>query len=596
MSISVGNAKTDYGSLVLGIDAANTKSFTSTSVRNHGLAEWYCLVSNTVVSYAIPEPGTTLYKRDSTGTVTVVVSSSTVPLRGIISVIAGETYFGDGPIQLVAEDGSGGISIAPLSMAGTLFINYSNRGNPGIAYFYSPYGPATISFYDAAVTANGINGTVTSTLTLTKGQQGTIALPNLNWAYFKSTAPVLGATGMTGSDFTLLNPIETTMYNRYAGYVSTIIGTTPSTVGSYVTADSTYPVMNQTIADGSGGDTMQALGISYLSDTYTFGNSVSDYVIVAPYDNTVVNVSYWNGSSWTILETHTMTGGTTLAPIQVQRDGTAGVGVTATNISGGMAYFASGATGPWKWTSNNPVLVGINDTADDELPLLGWMSSANKTRASSLATGSPSLFSIGNLAGPANGLMLGDSYNAAANGVIYQDGVTGYISIPYRAANLVGETFTISAWINTRNTNNRYGVFSTRTDNTAGCWQLEIGSGSTTPTGADLGRVAVTGTGTWIFESNNSVLANNTWYHICWTKSSNSQQGGTMYVNGSAISSLQTTAYTILDNTSDMLIGAGTGRSQNLPGMIGNVELFNRELTASEVSALFKALRARYGI
>ena len=96
-------------------------------------------------------------------------------------------------------------------------------------------------------------------------------------------------------------------------------------------------------------------------------------MIVAPYANTTVTVSYWNGSAWVVLETHNFSG-TQLNPAQVQRDGSAGVGVTATNINGSAASFVSGATGPWKWVGNNPFYVGINDTADDEFSMLGWSS------------------------------------------------------------------------------------------------------------------------------------------------------------------------------------------------------------------------------
>lgn len=596
MSVNVGNRKTDNSSLVLAVDAANPKSYFSSASRNHGLSEWYCLVSSSTVSYATTEPNTIIYERTPTGAVLVKVPSTTTPSRGTINITAGNTYYADNPVQFVAEDGSGGVCIAPLTMAGTLFMHYNNRGNPGIVYFYSPYAPTTISFYDAAITGNGINGTVTSTLTLAKGQQGTISLPNLNWSYFKSTAPVLSAVGQTGSDYTLLNPIETIMYNRYAGAAATVIGTTPTTVGAYVTADTTYPVMNQTIADGAGGDTMQALGINYLSDTYSFGNALSDYTIAAPYPNTVVAVSYWNGSMWILLESHSLSG-TELNPAQVQRDGSAGVGVNGTNISGGTNNFAAGSTGPWLFVGNNPFLVGINDTQDDELPLLGWMSSSNLTRLSSATTGTQSISSVGNIAGVPGALMYGNRYSSTANGAFYQDGITGYISIPHTPLMNVGDTFTISTWINIRNTNNRYGVFSTRTDNSAGCWQLEIGSGSSTVTGEDFGKVAVTGVGTWIFESYRGIIANNTWYHICWVKTpSTVYRGGIMYVNGVTVEQLQVTDYTIVDNASDKCIGAGIGRGQQFPGTIGNVEWFNKAFTASEVSTLFNALRSRYGI
>jgi hypothetical protein len=95
------------------------------------------------------------------------------------------------------------------------------------------------------------------------------------------------------------------------------------------------------------------------------------------------HVSYWANNQWNVGEVHSLNG-TQTNPDAVDRDGTNGFGVDGTNISGAAANLASGAN-LWKFEGTQPFSVIINDTADDEERLLGWMS--NKTlRTSSNVT------------------------------------------------------------------------------------------------------------------------------------------------------------------------------------------------------------------
>ena len=141
----------------------------------------------------------------------------------------------------------------------------------------------------------------------------------------------------------------------------------------------------------------------------------------------------------------------------------------------------------------------------------------------------------------------------------------------------VGGTFTIEAWVNPNNLSSRYGIFSTRLANPAGSWQLEVGTGN-----AGTARVSVTGVGTWIFDSVNSVISAGTWTHIAYVRSSNSDTG-TLYINGSPVSSSATTAYTITDNTNNKMIGEGSVSLQKFPGLIDDVRLYNYARTAAQV-------------
>ena len=175
------------------------------------------------------------------------------------------------------------------------------------------------------------------------------------------------------------------------------------------------------------------------------------------------------------------------------------------------------------------------------------------------------------------------------------NGSSNYILVANSTSLQVADTFTISVWIYATTLSNRYGVFSTRTNNASGCWQLEVGTGSAA-TGTNLGRLAITGVGTWIFESSDNAININQWYNVCFVKPNNATQGGIMYVNGASISAAQTTAYTILNNSDAKSIGCGSSLGQQFPGRISNIQFYNRALTSDEIKQNFNSLRPKYGI
>jgi hypothetical protein len=179
----------------------------------------------------------------------------------------------------------------------------------------------------------------------------------------------------------------------------------------------------------------------------------------------------------------------------------------------------------------------------------------------------------------------------AANGDISFNGSNSFISIPNSSALQVGATFTINAWINASSLSARHGVFSTRTANDAGSWQLEVGTAN-----SGAGRIALTGVGTWIWESSSNVITTNTWYNICVVKTNNAEQGASVYLNGVLLTPGATTAYTILDNSNIKAIGQGTAGSQFFSGSIRSTSLYNRALTAGEVLQNFNAHKGRYGL
>ena len=186
-------------------------------------------------------------------------------------------------------------------------------------------------------------------------------------------------------------------------------------------------------------------------------------------------------------------------------------------------------------------------------------------------------------------LVNGVGYNSGNLGSLVFDGVDDYTSISNSNSLQFGETFTVNSWIFPTNLSNRIGIFSTRFDNSSGSFQLEVGPGN----GA-TNRIAVTGVGTWIWESASNVISTNTWYNICYVKPNNATQGGTIYLNGVQISPIVTTAYTISNNFSIKVIGSGTGPAQFFGGNIAQTSIYNRALTAAEVQQNYNALKSRF--
>lgn len=557
-------------SLLISFDANNIKSIPShPGTNDHGISDWYCFVSGTAV-YSCSEPNTAIYQVTDLGVVTTVVASSSSPQRGNLSVTAGYRYYGNKPINIVIEDAHH--AIAPLSMADKLFIYAAQRSGAenGIVYFYAPYAAATVTMYSGGT---GVNGTATSTLSLTKGQSGTFTITTLNWYYFTSTSPVVGTASQSsgGLDKTILSPAKLTSYNRFLNWYITSIGGTPTTVGSYVIADNTYPVMNQTIADGSGGDTAQGLAYEYLCDRYSWGSVLSDYSIVAPYPSTVITTYYWSGTAWVPWETHSLSG-TKLSPVQVQRDGTNGPGVAATIISGGATNMASGAT-LWKWEGNNPFFLAINDNADDEFAVLGWMNDRNTRSVSDTDINIYDLTKTNTMTN--NNL----SYN---NGVFSFNGSTSNITIP----NIdLRRSWTAEIWFKNTSAGNHYllGHGTTALNQGLHIW------------GYTSTRFGMYGNDT-DFPSNPTT---NVWYCYTFTYNHDSPYTKQMFINGVKISG------TVVGGpaqyaaaTGDLRIGTiyGSGSAGSQNGEIAVFKLYGKVLSDYEVKQNFNALRGRFGI
>lgn len=384
----IAGSNTPKTGLIFNLDAASKQSYPyHPSTNDHGISEWYCF-SNATITYSCVYPYTTIYQTHPSNGTTVITTTSSNPTNGSFSALAGYRYYANKATNFVAEALQ--FSIAPLSMAGTIFIYVANRASyeSGMIYLYAPFADASINLYKDGT---GVNGTAINTMNLSKGASNTFSTSALGYYFITSTTPVIATTkqiyvpdGVSLSDQMILSPAKTTSYRRFSDYSMTSINTAVSGGTNYIAYDATYPVFSQNIADGAGGDATQGLPYEYLCDRYSFGNVVSDYVIAAPYPNTYVTTSYWDStnSRWVIWDSHSLNG-TQYNPAGVARDGTLGSGVDGTTINGLATNMASGAT-LWKWEGNNPFYLCINDSGDDEFGVLGWMSSRRERTISDL--------------------------------------------------------------------------------------------------------------------------------------------------------------------------------------------------------------------
>lgn len=577
-----GGPNVSSDGLILALDAGNIKSLNIPTQADHGYADWYCLVSGTVTYSIVNLTGGVIYEKNGS-TITAVVAASG-PQRGTFSITAGRFYYGSVPINLVVEDGHQ--CLVPLTMMGTQFWNIAVREAPSTYYVYSPYQAATVNFYDN--TANGIASTPTSTLSLSAGQSGTFTSNNLTNHWISSNTPILATvTQINGADKTILSPMSTYVYQRFQSYLRTTNNTTPTNNNAYVTYDSTYKVMNMSIADGSGYDCAQGLGLEYLSDTYSWGNVLSDYTIVFPYTATVTT-SYWSGSAWVVWDTHSNIAGSITNPPRITRDGTNGPGVEASTLSGAATNMASGAT-LWKWEGTAPFYLAINDNADDEFSVLGWLSSRNTSPRSSNVI-------IDRSGGGNNGTLVnGVTFSLLGGGAFQFDGISQYVDLnkSFISGNEIQTTtssYTLEAWINVRS--------SSGTDGSAASIIGNAGNyGVGMQVGVSNGKPRIN----YGFRFTNNFYGSeffyNTWTHICLSRING--QSVKAYLNGNLDVSFSSTELSVPSGQTyeNMRIGNGAARVTGFyDGYISGVRIYNRGLTDNEIQQNYIATKSRYGL
>jgi len=337
----------------------------SGDVTNHALSQWVAMGGGTAY-YAAPYSGTYIYELDQNGNQTTRISN-VGPTNGTFSVTAGRRYYSNKPIHF--HDPGDNHLFVPISLKGTQFGHYSSRYNGSTYKIYAPVG-ATIKQFNGS---NPQSATPNATLSLGRHELGTMthASDGVN-VFFVSDRPVIMSVYEDGGgDKSILPPADNLVYQRRNAGERMMNNSAPDKTNAGHVLSGSYACWSIAIADGSGGDMTTHISANHITENYTWGQTVSDYQIVAPYPDTEIVVSSWNGSSWTAHETQSLDG-TELSPAMSFRSGNGGFGVQDSigNDSGGANNFNGNTL--WKWEGNNPFAIWINDTSNDEEKLLGW--------------------------------------------------------------------------------------------------------------------------------------------------------------------------------------------------------------------------------
>ncbi len=580
MGVSAG-PRIEIDELIFAFDAKNTKTFDDIpGITDHGISDWYCFKTGSA-TYSAIYPNTEIIEIDSNGNETVKITTGSDPQRGSISITSGKRYFGTKAIHILDEGVND--AIAPVSFAGTYFGNYHIRQNPKTVNIYAPHDDINVSVYEDVT--GGVTGTATSTFSISRENSDTYVTTAGTEVYMllKTDKPAIMTVG-SGADDHVMMPMTNYVYKRRNHHNRTINNTAPANNGTYVSYDTSLPLFTMEIADGSGSDSAQGIGYEYLSDTFSWGNVLSDYKIVAPYADTTVTVSYWASSQWNVGEVHSLSG-TQTSPANVDRDGTNGFGVDGSTISGTASNLASGAN-LWKWESTKPIAIIINDNSDDEENLLGWMSNNSIRNSSNVNQSFLNLINKNNrrrMKMYGKRLTTNVEYAGArlsAGDYMEFDGVDDRIVIPH-ADSQNSANITISAFVYPTNLTGGKNI---------------IGKG------ANSGyRFRILSTGANVFDrgSTNALtisysFSTNTWYYVSAIFSSS---GLSFYLNGELLGSNEV-AFGGNTQTTPLVIGASShsNLSKNFQGNIANLKMYSRALTAAEIKQNFNALRGRFGI
>jgi hypothetical protein len=170
------------------------------------------------------------------------------------------------------------------------------------------------------------------------------------------------------------------------------------------------------------------------------------------------------------------------------------------------------------------------------------------------------------------------TYNSSNKGIIVFD----YIDDAVTIAGTLGtpSTFTLSAWVRSSNISQAQNIFNANPP-----FFLRITSSTI--------RCAVY-TGSWIFVNGNITLSSNVWYNLVLTYDQSYVKG---YVNGVLDVNSAKTGTPIWGGAGSIRLGYTTG-GEDAPSVtnIAVAQIYNRALSASEISQNYEATKTRFGL
>ena len=192
-----------------------------------------------------------------------------------------------------------------------------------------------------------------------------------------------------------------------------------------------------------------------------------------------------------------------------------------------------------------------------------------------------------------NGTLNGATYSGSNGGNISFDGTDDYIENSSPNLGITGDaSITMSCWFYDQKT-------STSTFQALFGYGNGPSVGDTFAIGLQNLNVNMQFNGGNSTNSSNNVYSLNTWNNVVVTKTPGAANTTTkLYLNGVELSISSST--TITPNVSSRVIRVGRWTNDGSPsyfqGRVSNCLIYNRALTAAEISQNFNALRGRFGI
>jgi len=171
-----------------------------------------------------------------------------------------------------------------------------------------------------------------------------------------------------------------------------------------------------------------------------------------------------------------------------------------------------------------------------------------------------------------------DFESGANSGAFDFDGSSDYITTGY---NKDKDDFTYCAWVNADSVSGTNDIIDSL-DNTSAYWaRIEFDSGEVSfVTDVNSNRVDLKG----------SNVSTGEWYHVAGVRSSNGDME--LYLDGSLDATDSNNSDTIPHTNNERIGGrADDGSLENFNGRIDDVRIYNRALTASEISDIYNATK-----
>jgi hypothetical protein len=196
------------------------------------------------------------------------------------------------------------------------------------------------------------------------------------------------------------------------------------------------------------------------------------------------------------------------------------------------------------------------------------------------------------LAGSSNGTLInGPTFNSGNGGSIVFDGVNDYVATSYFGNNS-NANYTFSIWYNPLSSVNTSPLTRGRDGSGAG-WSLLLGSDNSSGNRYRAGVVTTDSGPIGYVTYSTTPMTLNRWVSLTgiWI-SGNSIN---LYINGVFNSSIPVPGNLLRTSTDGWVLGSITTTSYTNQ-QIAQVQIYNRALSASEISQNFNATRARFGI